>query len=617
MANIYFKKITLSNFMSYEKAELLLNRQGNIIVGGINNNPDDNAKSNGCGKSSLFSALSWCLTGETVSGAKEVSNIYTSGKTIVTVNFELDNIEYEITRTKNPSNLFIYINGENKSGKGIRDTEKLLHEYIPQISSSLLNSVIILGQGLPQRFTNNTPSGRKEILEKLSNSDFMISDLKDRLSVRKSELASQLRDIQDDNLSLNTSIKINTSNIERLKSELTSFSSRDILLKLKYDTEGEIAELNSQLEEYKEFDEVLRDTLTENKIKFEELSSEYQSSLNNIALTDTTDKESKILGLKSDCSILENKIRELENITDICPTCGQKLPNITRIDTTELKEDLAFKLNYLTSLEQELNKIYELNNNLIQECKNRFENQLSELQLSIENTNDEILTNADTLSQINLNISSMDKKLLNITNQIDNLEENIQYRQNQIKELLAVNKDLTEKISSNDAQLAIINERLDINSKMQTLVKRDFRGYLLNNIIVFIEKRAKAYSKEIFGTDKIVFELANNNINISYDNKDYSVLSGGEKQKLDIIIQFAIRDMLCIFLDFSSNILVLDEITDSLDTIGVSKVFELISNYLNDIEAVYIISHHTDELEISADDEIHIIKGVDKISRIV
>lgn len=617
MANIYFKKITLSNFMSYEKAELLLNRQGNIIVGGINNNPDDNAKSNGCGKSSLFSALSWCLTGETVSGAKEVSNIYTSGKTTVTVNFELDNIEYEITRTKNPSNLFIYINGENKSGKGIRDTEKLLHEYIPQISSSLLNSVIILGQGLPQRFTNNTPSGRKEILEKLSNSDFMISDLKDRLSVRKSELTSQLRGIQDDNLSLNTSIKINTSNIERLKSELTSFSSRDSLLKLKYDTEGEIAELNSKLEEYKEFGEVLRDTLTENKIKFEELSSEYQLSLNNITLTDTTDKESKILGLKSDCSILENKIKELENITDICPTCGQKLPNITRIDTTELKEDLAVKLNYLTSLEQELNKVYELNDNLIQECKNRFENQLSELQLSIENTNDEILTNADTLSQINLNISSMDKKLLNITNQIDNLEENIQYRQNQIKELLAVNKDLIEKISSNDAQLAIINERLDINSKMQTLVKRDFRGYLLNNIIVFIEKRAKVYAKEIFGTDKIVFELANNNINISYDNKDYSVLSGGEKQKLDIIIQFAIRDMLCIFLDFSSNILVLDEITDSLDTIGVSKVFELISNYLNDIEAVYIISHHTDELEISADDEIHIIKGVDKISRIV
>ena len=185
MANIYFKKLSLSNFMSYEKAEVCLNKQGNILVGGINNNPDDNAKSNGCGKSSLFSALSWCLTGETVSGAKDVSNIYINGKTEVSVSFDIDNVNYEVTRTKNPSNLFIYINGENKSGKGIRDTEKLLVEYIPQLSSSLLNSVIILGQGLPQRFTNNTPAGRKEVLEKLSNSDFMIMDLKERLSTRK------------------------------------------------------------------------------------------------------------------------------------------------------------------------------------------------------------------------------------------------------------------------------------------------------------------------------------------------------------------------------------------------------------------------------------------------
>ena len=75
--------------------------------------------------------------------------------------------------------------------------------------------------------------------------------------------------------------------------------------------------------------------------------------------------------------------------------------------------------------------------------------------------------------------------------------------------------------------------------------------------------------------------------------------------------------MLCTFLDFSSNILVLDEITDALDTTGVSKIFNLINSNLYDVEAVYIISHHVDELEIPADDEILIIKGDDKISRIV
>ena len=152
--------------MSYSDADVKLNRNGYVLVNGINNNPDDNAKSNGTGKSSLFSAISWALTGLTVSGSKEVANIHTEGTTSVELEFSVDNHVYAITRTKNPSNLKIFIDGEDKSGKGIRDTEKLLAEYLPDITHSLLNSVIILGQGLPQNFPNNSPSGRKDVLEK-------------------------------------------------------------------------------------------------------------------------------------------------------------------------------------------------------------------------------------------------------------------------------------------------------------------------------------------------------------------------------------------------------------------------------------------------------------------
>ena len=121
---------------------------------------------------------------------------------------------------------------------------------------------------------------------------------------------------------------------------------------------------------------------------------------------------------------------------------------------------------------------------------------------------------------------------------------------------------------------------------------------------------------DLFGTDKLDFYLDGNNIAITYDKKDYEVLSGGEKQKVDVIIQLAIRDMLCKFLNFSSNILVLDEITDSLDITGSQKMFNLISTKLNDVEAVYIVSHHQD-FEIPVDSEITVVKGSDKISRIL
>ena len=145
MASVYFKRVELTNFMSYEHAELNLNRTGNILVGGMNQNPEDSAKSNGCGKSSLFSAIVWCLTGETSSGSKSVENIYLDGRTEVELEFYVDKDHFKLRRTKNPSNLFFEVNGENKSGKGIRDTSNIVSQYLPRLTSSghgLLSSVM-------------------------------------------------------------------------------------------------------------------------------------------------------------------------------------------------------------------------------------------------------------------------------------------------------------------------------------------------------------------------------------------------------------------------------------------------------------------------------------------
>ena len=617
MANIYFKHLSLTNFMSYESAEIDLNRVGNILVGGINNNPEDNAKSNGCGKSSLFSALSWCLTGETISGAKDISNIYLNGTTKVSVTFDLDNNSYKIIRTKNPSNLFIYINGENKSGKGIRDTSELLVKYIPQLSSSLINSVIILGQGLPQKFTNNSPSGRKEILEKLSNSDFMITDLKEKLSERKNYILDKQRILQDDNLTTSTSIKINKDNINLLNKELNNLEDKESLI-LSLDTINlKLNDISQDIEELNEFNESSQILLEDKTEEYDNTNNSYKSALSLVDQIDVSDKENKLLDIKSEYKSLERKIKELESVTDVCPTCGQKLPNIVKFDTSSLKIELEEKFLLIRSLEKEIDNINKINIDNITKCENLFNEKLLQLKSDINTIQDDININTIKLKNLKQLKIDTEKEKIFIENKLNSLEENIIYRKNKIYELEKTNSILNTKITNNNEKLDILEERLSINSKMQTLVKRDFRGYLLNNIISFIENQAKKYSLAVFGTDKLSFKLNSNNIDIAYDNKDYSVLSGGEKQKIDIIIQFAIRDMLCTFLDFSSNILVLDEITDSLDSVGVSNIFNLINTNLNDVEVVYIISHHSDELEIPSDDEIIIIKGEDKISRIV
>ena len=617
MANIYFKHISIHNFMSYKDAELDLNRLGNVLVGGINNNPEDNAKSNGCGKSSLFSALSWCLTGETISGAKEVSNIYLTGKTEVSVSFTFDNDEYTITRTKNPSNLFVYINGENKSGKGIRDTSELLHNYIPQLSSSLINSVIILGQGLPQKFSNNTPAGRKEVLEKLSNSDFMILDLKDRLNARQVDLNKVKRELDDSNLKIKTELRINLNEINALSVELQDIEDRTTLLEEQRKLEHELDALQENIKNcYKQIDD-LKLTLNEELKEKDSLTTKYIEGFDSLDIVDASVYNDKLFNLNAEIRMLENRIYELESISDICPTCGQKLPNVTKIDTTDLRLELENKKQLKSETTEELRQINLQNDKIKSEYENSFKYRLFASDKVIDTINNSIAQQENQLKQYDTLKLKYSDMLKDITYKLSSIDNEKSLKEEKIAKLITRNNILDNELISNNAQLAVIAERLKINSRMQTLIKRDFRGYLLNNIIMFIEERAKMYALEVFSSDKLCFTLNNNNIDIMYDGKDYSVLSGGEKQKLDIIIQFALRDMLCTFLDFSSNILVLDEITDSLDSIGVNAIFNLINSKLSDVEVVYIISHHVDELEIPADDEILIIKGEDKISRIV
>ena len=86
---------------------------------------------------------------------------------------------------------------------------------------------------------------------------------------------------------------------------------------------------------------------------------------------------------------------------------------------------------------------------------------------------------------------------------------------------------------------------------------------------------------------------------------------------MDLIIQFAIRDFMCNFLQFSSNILVLDEITDALDSESCDKVLNFITTELQDIESVFIISHHSDTLEIPVDSELKIEKNEQGVSNVI
>lgn len=613
--NIKFKHLTIENFMSIEHADLCLEDRAFTLIEGINNNVIDNARSNGSGKSSIFEALVWALTGNTIRGNKDIVNYNGTDGALVKLEFMVDNNNYCIVRTKEHSkyktNLMIDINGIDKSGKGIRDTEKILSEYLPDLTASLIGSVIVLGQGLPQKFSNNSPSGRKEVLEKLFKSDYMIQDLKDRISTRKSELNEQLRKVQDSKLVALTklenaidTINLNIAKLEQLQQQGSLEFEADALHKEILEIEEQQIQLKDEIETYIINRDDVNTKISSAKIRKAEIIAEIDK--------DYESTKEYISSNLNECKVTSNtaiaELNRIKNIKDVCPTCGQKLPEVH-------KPDLKSYEQAVEDANVELGKWVEQLNEIKAEIEKKKLSATKQLEEDVVLCEKELLEYSLKIDELKNKYNNNDKAL---TEKRRLFDENISLQQTrhiQIQQLIESNKTneelqikLNNEIKDYEESETEINNRLGIISKFNTVITRDFRGYLLNDIIVYIDRKAKEYCKDIFNTDLIEFKLDGNNLLISYNNKEYESLSGGEKQKIDLIIQFSIRDMLCKHSSFSSNILVLDEIFDSLDDIGCQKIIDLITNKLSDISSIFIITHHGNELNIPYDSRILVVK---------
>lgn len=623
---ISFDKLHIENFMSIVEIDLDFNSLiGYNIVVGENNMVADNAKSNGSGKSSIFEAIVWCLTGETIRGNKDVVNHNTEDGTEVTLTFNCDGSNYVISRYKEhkkyKNNLLINVNGEDKSGKGIRDSEKILENYLPELTASLIGSVIVLGQGMPSRFTNNAPSSRKEVLEKLTNSDFMIEDIKRRIQNRKTDLNTNLRNIEDEALQLSTKINVFNQRLQSLKNDLNALENVDQMIALREELEQLIKKHRESIVTYSSQYSELDSRIQTIKNQYDELETTMNSSLSSLK-DEYNDKRSNIMAniaaAEASSSVLKKKIADAKKITDICPTCGQKLPGVyvpnTQADEEELST-LCSRISQLSIDNDRLREQYLVS--LWGEVEAAYKPELSML------SNELISLQAKRNEAINGKATAEDA-ISNIERRILGIDGNIQLYESKKNSLISEIKSCEEHITHYEASKAgtkivktEIEQRLGIITKFETIVKRDFRGYLLQDIIVYINNRAKVYCKTVFDTDLIDFVLDGNNIAISYNGKSYEALSGGERQKVDIIIQFAIRDVLCAYTGFHTNIIVLDEIFDNLDDTGSHKVIDLISRQLTDISAIFIISHHAKELNLPYDRELTIRKDENGVSSLV
>lgn len=617
---IKFEKIILHNFGSYAHSEIDFHDKGFCLVTGQNLFKKDDADSNGSGKSTFINAISACLTGETLSGVRSgFKNLHIEEDVCyITLNFYFDRDAFEITRHFNPkSDLKIIKNGTDISGKGISESKKILAELLPDITKDLLASTITIGQGMPNRLTLNPPSGRKDVLEKLTKTDFMIEDVKERVSNRLLEVSQKIREIDDALLVKNTKKSSLEPIIEALTKELEEIVKPDkvVLDNLKeqlaskqkesQELSTKLKQISDQIEfEYKELTNLNNKKNTE----LSNLNEEFQTRLKPLS------EDKTILSVK--ISNLKHEIQHLKSIVDVCPTCHQHLPNIFKPSTVEqekelsvLQESYSLAEDKIKNLNQKLTENHSMLESMFASDLKKLDDSAKSLKTEQMKLNSEVNRVTSDITRISTNIVSLEKDLLNY-------EANIEAKTKKLESSKVEKDKLTQEITNLSLSRAEFEQRLLILKKMETLVKRDFRGILLQNVIKYLDKKAKDFSQIVFGTRDLNIYLDGNNLDVSYDGRLIESLSGGERMKVDLIVQLALRNLLINYFNMSSNILALDEVTDYLDKKGCDKIMSLIQSELNVVESVFIISHRADDLEIPIDNYLHVVKNEEGISEI-
>ena len=132
------KNVSAKNFMSIGNTTQAVNFDGCqlTLVLGHNLDMGGDGSRNGTGKTTIINALSYALYGDALTNIRKDNLINkTNGKQmIVTVEFEIEGIEYRIERGRRPNVLKLMINGQDSSDGeqqgDSRETQKEIEKII-------------------------------------------------------------------------------------------------------------------------------------------------------------------------------------------------------------------------------------------------------------------------------------------------------------------------------------------------------------------------------------------------------------------------------------------------------------------------------------------------------
>ena len=569
------KNVSAKNFMSIGNTTQAVNFDGCqlTLVLGHNLDMGGDGSRNGTGKTTIINALSYALYGDALTNIRKDNLINkTNGKQmIVTVEFEIEGIEYRIERGRRPNVLKLMINGQDSSDGeqqgDSRETQKEIEKIIG-FPHNMFKHLIALNT-YTEPFLSMKANDQRDMIEQLLG----ITELSQKAEVLKERIKNTRDNIKEEEIRINA---VEESN-KRIDKNIQEIESRSKAWER--NKENKIIEMGEQILSMESID-------IEQEVENHKILSTIKDQ---VAQKNSLEADQKRLTNSADRS--KNKLDELKsNLSSakegVCPACGQDTAHLETHEeyTVELQEKIIAEKEYYDDLELQLLKtcgaIDELGE--IQETPNT---QYSKLEDALQHKH-----NFETL-----------KEQLELKAQEENpyIEQIEGLRSTGLQE---VNFDLINELTH-------LQDHQDFLFKLLTSKDSFIRKKIIDQNIMYLNHRLAHYLDKLglphdvkFASDLGV-EITEYGRDLDFDN-----LSRGERNRLILGLSWAFRDMYE-SLNRPMNLMCIDELIDSgMDTMGVENALGILKKMHREQSKNIMLVSHKEELVGRVNNVLTVVK---------
>ena len=618
-----FKQVRIKNFRSIGEATLDLDNRGLVLVEGINKLPSATIDKNGSGKSSSLSAIFYALYGELPNGDKAdtVVNTKVGKNTSVSLDIETDEGAFTITRGRKKNVLTITTDGRELTKGTIKETQVVLDELVKIPKDVFLSTLYFDGHN-SQPFSTLTDKQRKEYLETL----FDVGVYRDAHEQTKLDLADKNTELTSINALIKTSEvrkETLTSNLTQLTQEEESFNEtlsgleKDVEDKKKVwedTTSANKDDIDSLTEKGKKLREVY-DTYATVNPRLSDIQSQY-----NTLQRDKSTLDVDLAGIKATIKSKKELMDKL-SLSERCLVCGniideehkgKEIGNITA-ELMPLVEQFKTKSARLSELNAQLPELKSEVETLSTEESKRSENQW-QAKSAMEEVASEIKQLESKESQLLNDVNNAQDYADRFKSSHSNLQTNLNSVINDIKQV----EDSLEKEAKK--QETVINEVSSLEKALMAFSDKGIKSHVLDLVTPEMNNTIQAYlSRLTGGSISVTFSTQGTKANgdtvdkfeigVINDGQEttYNSLSSGEQRRVDVAISLTLQDILMRKSNTQSNMLIYDELFESLDAVGSETIIDLLKERLGSVASIFVVTHN-DMLKPLFDNTVTVVK---------